>query len=81
MASITLVNKPLSLPYLNELPKQELEEYVILLQIRDLREISYHFRPPIVHQIFIVDKIRYKLLKFLSETPFLQMTKERSVCI
>ena len=60
---------------------QELEEYVILLQISALRENSYHFCPPIVHQIFIVDKIRYKLLKFLSETPFLQMTKERSVCI
>lgn len=46
--------------YINVLcyfPMQELEEYVILLQIRDLQEISYHFCPPIVHQIFIVDKI------------------------
>lgn len=39
-------------------PMQELDEYVILLRIRDLQEISYHYCPPIVHQIFIVDKIR-----------------------
>lgn len=44
--------------YAFHFPMQELDEYVILLQIRDLQEISYRFCPPIVHQIFIVDKIR-----------------------